>query len=45
VGGNSRTWSFPLILDPYINSVQFERVLVAGGSSIDILFLQQLACP
>ena len=28
---------FPLILDPCINSVRFERVLVDGGSSIDIL--------
>jgi hypothetical protein len=29
---------FPLVLDPCINSVQFERVLIDGGSSIDILF-------
>jgi hypothetical protein len=29
---------FPLILDLYINSVQFERVLMDNGSSIDILF-------
>jgi len=29
---------FALILDPCINSVRFERVLVDGGSSIDILF-------
>jgi hypothetical protein len=29
---------FPLILDPCINSIRFERVLVDGGSSIDILF-------
>jgi hypothetical protein len=29
---------FPFVLDPCINSVRFERVLVDGGSSIDILF-------
>jgi hypothetical protein len=33
---------FPLILDPCINSVWFERVLVDGGSSIDILFCSSL---
>jgi len=33
---------FPLILDPCINSVRFERVLVDGGSSIDILFRNNL---
>jgi hypothetical protein len=33
---------FPLILDPCINSVRFERVLVDGGSSIDILFRNSL---
>jgi hypothetical protein len=33
---------FPLILDPCINSVRFERVLVDGGSSIDILFHSSL---
>jgi hypothetical protein len=33
---------FPLILDPCINSVQFERVLVDGGSSMDILFHSSL---
>jgi hypothetical protein len=33
---------FPLILDPSINSVRFERVLVDGGSSIDILFHSSL---
>jgi hypothetical protein len=27
-----------LILDPCINSVWFERVLMDGGSSIDIMF-------
>jgi hypothetical protein len=34
---------FPLVLDPCINSVQFERVLVDGGSSIDILFHSSLS--
>jgi len=33
---------FPLILDPCINSVRFERMLVDGGSSIDILFRNSL---
>jgi hypothetical protein len=33
---------FPLILNPNINSVWFERVLMDGGSSIDILFRSSL---
>jgi hypothetical protein len=33
---------FPLVLDPYINSVRFKRVLVDGGSSSDILFHSSL---
>jgi hypothetical protein len=33
---------FPLVLDPYINSVRFERVLIDGGNSIDILFRNSL---
>jgi hypothetical protein len=33
---------FPLVLDPCINSVRFERVLMDGGSSIDILFHNSL---
>lgn len=33
---------FALILDPCINNVQFKRVLVDGGSSIDILFYSNL---
>jgi hypothetical protein len=33
---------FPLILDPCINSIRFERVLVDGGSSINILFHSSL---
>ena len=31
-----------MILDPCINSIRFERVLVDGGSSIDILFRNSL---
>jgi hypothetical protein len=34
---------FALVLDPCINSVQFEQVLVDGGSSIDILFCSSLS--
>jgi hypothetical protein len=34
---------FPLVLDPCINSVRIERVLVDGGSSIDILFRSNLS--
>jgi hypothetical protein len=33
---------FPLILDLCINSVRFERVLIDGDSSIDILFRNSL---
>jgi hypothetical protein len=33
---------FPLVLDPYINSIQFKRVLIDGDSSIDILFCNGL---
>jgi hypothetical protein len=33
---------FPLVLDPCINNVWFERVLIDGGSSIDILFCNSL---
>jgi hypothetical protein len=33
---------FPLILDPCINSIRFERVLIDGGSSINILFHNSL---
>jgi hypothetical protein len=33
---------FPLVLNPCINSVRFERVLVDGGSSIDIPFRSSL---
>jgi hypothetical protein len=33
---------FPLVLNPCINSVWFERVLIDDGSSIDILFHSSL---
>jgi hypothetical protein len=33
---------FPLVLDPCINSVRFERVFIDGGSFIDILFRNNL---
>ena len=33
---------FPLVLDPCINKVQFDRVLIDGDSSIDILFKNSL---
>jgi hypothetical protein len=33
---------FALILDPCINNIRFERVLMDGGSSIDILFHSSL---
>jgi hypothetical protein len=33
---------FPLVLDPCINSIRFERVLIDGGSSINILFCNSL---
>jgi hypothetical protein len=33
---------FSLILDPYINSVRFEMVLMDGDSSINILFCSSL---
>ena len=33
---------FPLVLDPCINTIRFERVLVDGGSSIDLLFHNSL---
>ena len=33
---------FPLILDPCINSIRFERVLVDGGSSTNMLFRNSL---
>jgi hypothetical protein len=34
---------FTLILSPCINKVQFDRVLIGGGSSIDILFKNRLS--
>jgi hypothetical protein len=29
---------FPLVLDPIIRNVQFEKVLIDGGSALNILF-------
>jgi hypothetical protein len=34
---------FTLVLSPCINKVQFDRVLIDGGSSIDILFKNSLS--
>jgi hypothetical protein len=34
---------FALVLSPCINKVQFDRVLIDGGSSIDILFKNNLS--
>jgi hypothetical protein len=42
VGGNSGPSRFTFVLDPCINSIRFERVLMDGGSSIDILFRSSL---
>jgi hypothetical protein len=33
---------FPLVLDPVIRNVRFEKVLIDGGSAIDILFRNAL---
>jgi hypothetical protein len=33
---------FALVLSPYVNKVQFDRVLIDGGSSIDIMFKNSL---
>jgi hypothetical protein len=37
-----KTGRFSLVLDPCINSIRFKRVLINGGSSIDILFRNSL---
>jgi hypothetical protein len=29
---------FPLVLDPIIRNIRFEKVLIDGGSALDILF-------
>lgn len=34
---------FPLVLDPVIGNVRFEKVLINGGSALNILFVQALA--
>jgi hypothetical protein len=33
---------FPLILDPIIRNIRFEKVLIDGGSALDILFCNAL---
>jgi hypothetical protein len=33
---------FPLVLDPVIRNVGFEKVLIDGGSALDILFCNTL---
>lgn len=33
---------FPLVLDPVIGKVPFEKVLIDGGSALDILFRNAL---
>jgi hypothetical protein len=33
---------FPLILDPVIRNVRFKKVLIDGGSALDILFRNAL---
>jgi hypothetical protein len=33
---------FPLVLDPVIKNVQFEKVLIDGGSALDLLFRNAL---
>ena len=33
---------FPLILDPIIKDVRFQKVLIDGGSALNILFTESL---
>jgi hypothetical protein len=33
---------FPLVLDPVIGNVWFEKLLIDGGSALDILFCNAL---
>jgi hypothetical protein len=33
---------FPVVLDPVIKNVRFEKVLIDGGSTLDILFRNSL---
>jgi len=42
LGRHPEPGRFPLILDPCINNVYFECVLIDGGSSIDIMFRSRL---
>jgi hypothetical protein len=38
----SESGRFPLVLDPVIKNVRFEKVLIDGGSTLDILFCNAL---
>jgi hypothetical protein len=42
VGQYSRARALPLVLDPVIRNVRFEKVLIDGGSALDILFCNAL---
>jgi hypothetical protein len=42
VGKDSGTRSFPLVLDLVIKNVWFEKVLIDGGSALNILFRNTL---
>jgi hypothetical protein len=42
VGKDSRTRLFPLVLDLVIKNARFEKVLIDGGSALDILFCNAL---
>ena len=33
---------FPLVLDPIINNVRFKKVLIDGGSALNLLFARAL---
>jgi hypothetical protein len=39
---NPESGRLPLVLDPIIRIVQFEKVLINGGSALDILFRNAL---
>jgi hypothetical protein len=42
VGQDPGTRCFPLVLDAVIKNVRFEKVLIDGGSALDILFRNAL---
>jgi hypothetical protein len=42
VDKDSGTRPFPLVLDPIIKNVRFEKVLIDCGSALDILFYNAL---